>query len=114
MRDRTLAVIITIVAVVLVGFPGLAFLCLGVIDFIVYYGFNVPFLGNTPVWVNVLGSIGVCLGLFLLAITIVAAYFLLRRPSDTQPPMPSAPVPPEEPEPPVSPSKPEEPLPPSY
>jgi hypothetical protein len=114
MRDRTLAVIITIVAVVLIGFPGLAFLCLGVIDFIVYYGFNVPFLGNTPVWVNVLGSIGVCLGLFLLAITIIASYFLLRRPSETLPSIPSAPAPPAEPDQPASPSNPEDPLPPSY
>jgi hypothetical protein len=144
MRDRTLAVILTIVAILLLGFPGLVFLCLGLIDFIVFYGFGVPFIGNTPVWVNVLGAIGVCLGFFLLVITIIAAYFMLRRPAETLPPKPPVPTPPvihehpaapmepgqpaphappappetpaepAEPETPAPPSNPDEPLPPSY
>jgi hypothetical protein len=128
MRDRTLAVILAVVAILLFGFPGLAFLCLGLIDFIVFYGFNVPFIGNTPLWVNILGAIGVCLGFFLLAITIIAAYFLLRRPLDTfptKPPVsaeptppappvePAPPAPPAEPEPPAQPAEPEPPAPPS-
>jgi hypothetical protein len=138
MRDRTLAVILTIVAILLLGFPGLVFLCLGLIDFIVFYGFNVPFIGNTPLWVNILGAIGVCVGFFLLLITIIAAYFLLRRPleplpstlttptppappappletaSPAPPTEPEPPAPPSEPEPPAPPSNPDEPLPPSY
>ncbi len=103
MRDRTLAVIITIVAIILFGFPGLAFMCLGLIDFIVYYGFGVPFLGNTPVWVNILGAAGVCLGFFLLAITIIACYFALRRPNEPIPAHPVEPLPPQPPEPPSEP-----------
>jgi hypothetical protein len=113
MRDRTLAVILTIVAILLLGFPGLVFLCLGLIDFIVFYGFNVPFIGNTPLWVNVLGAIGVCLGFFLLAITIIAAYFLLRRPVETLPPIPNVPpppTPPTHPEPPAEPASPAPPI----
>lgn len=112
MRDRTLAVILTIVAILLLGFPGLVFLCLGLIDFIVFYGFNVPFIGNTPLWVNILGAIGVCLGFFLLAITIIAAYFLLRRPVETLHPGPIAPAPPAVPPPPVPPIEPAAPAPP--
>ncbi|GEM_PF-1154954 len=143
MRDRTLAVILTIVAILLLGFPGLAFLCLGLLDFIVFYGFNAQPLGNSPLLANTLGTIGVCLGFFLLVITILAAYFLLRRPVGTYPTKPTAPAPPAppapstpepaeeptlpvpptppeqttqptEPEPPTPPSNPEEPLPPSY
>ena len=103
MRDRTLAVILTVAAVVILGLPGLAFLCFGLTDFIVFYGFNNPFSVSTG-FSNLIGTLGLCVGFFLLVITILAGFFLLRRRTDIPASMPEAPIPPTKPDEPIPPS----------
>ncbi len=103
MRDRTLAVILTVAAVILLGFPGLAFLCFGLTDFIVFYGFNNPFSVTTG-FSNLIGTLGLCVGFFLIVITILAGIFLLRRRADLPAPIYEAPIPPTKPDEPIPPS----------
>ena len=103
MRDRTLAVILTVAAVILLGFPGLAFLCLGLTDFIVFYGFDNPF-SVTAGFSNIIGILGLCIGVFLLLITILAGFFMLRRKADLPAPIPVVPTPPTSPDEPLPPS----------
>ena len=103
MRDRTLAVILTIAAGILLGLPGLAFLCLGLTDFIVFYGFDNPF-SVTAGFSNIIGILGLCIGVFLLLITILAGFFMLRRKADFPAPIPVVPTPPTSPDEPLPPS----------
>jgi hypothetical protein len=103
MRDRTLAVILTVAVVILLGFPGLAFLCLGLTDFIVFYGFNNPF-SVTAGFSNIIGVLGLCIGLFLIIITILAGFFMLRRKAGLPAPIPVVPAPPLSPDEPIPPS----------
>lgn len=104
MRDRSLAVILTVIAVLLFGCPGLTVLCLGITGFIVFYSTGYQSYNVSPGWVNTFGGLGVCIGIFLIVVTIIAVFFLLRRKNDTPPMSPKEPLPP---------SKPEEPIPPS-
>ena len=78
MRDRTLAIVLTVVAVLLFACPGLAFLCFGLTDFIVFYGFNNPFDVTTG-FSNTVGVLGVGIGFFLIVITVILGIFLLRK-----------------------------------
>jgi hypothetical protein len=112
MRDHSLAVIFTIIFVFLLGVPGLACLCLGLSNFFIYYGFNNP-MQISAGWSNIVGMFGVCIGFFLILITIIAGYFLLHRKAETPPTSPNLPLPPTSPSLSVPPSNPDEPLPPT-
>lgn len=94
MSNRTTAVIITIVAVLLCGCPGLAFLCFGVTDFIDYYALNSYIYGITDKTASDIGGVvGLCAGLLFIAITIIVSVLVLRRKKDT-PPVTNEPIPP--------------------
>ena len=103
MQDRSLAIIVTIILVILLALPGLAFLCVGLTDFIVYYGFQNPFNVSAG-FANLLGFGGLCVGAALIIITIVAGFFMLRRKTDLPPKMPDQPNPPTQPDEPIPPS----------
>jgi TRAP-type C4-dicarboxylate transport system permease small subunit len=104
MRDRSLAIILTVIAVLLFGCPGLTVLCLGITGFIVFYSTGYQSYNVSPGWVNGVGTLGICLGIFLIVITIIAAFFLLRRKSHTLPAAPNEPLPPTKPDEPIPPS----------
>jgi len=96
MSNRTTAVIITIIAVILCGCPGLAFLCFGVTDFIDHYALNSYFYGiyNEKVS-NSWGVVGICSGILFIVIAIVVSYLVLRQKKVTPPPSnPNEPLPP--------------------
>ena len=98
MENRNAAVIITVVAVILCGCPGLAALCWGLaslFDFAVGGGI-IASTNNAYYW-NIFG--GFCVGIIFVAIAVVVAFFVLRRKKVTPPPVP--PVPPDEPLPPT-------------
>ena len=111
MRDRSLGVIFTVLVVVLFGLPGIACLCLGLSSFL----FN-PVLnsqaGISPAWTNSFGVFGLCIGFFLLVITIVISYLLLRRRPETTALVPATPITPASSDKPAPPTNPDEPLPP--
>ena len=80
MRDRTAAVIITILVILFCGCPGLAFLCFGVTDFIDYYGLSSYIYGITDkTAADVWGGIGICAGVLFIAIAVVVSVLVLRR-----------------------------------
>jgi len=94
MRDRTAAVIITILAILFCGCPGLAFLCFGVTDFVDYYGFNSYIYGITDkTAADVWGLAGICAGVLFIVITVVISVLVLRRKKET-PTGPQEPLPP--------------------
>jgi len=94
MSNRTTAVIITIVAVLLCGCPGLAFLCFGVTDFIDYYALNSYIYGITDKTASdIWGVVGLCAGLLFIVLTIVVSVLVLRRKKET-PPVTHEPIPP--------------------
>ncbi len=98
MTDRTAAVIITILAVLFCGFPGLAALCFGLISLIVYgAGFGVMPTNQNTYLAYILGFS--CTGIILILIAALVSFFVLRQKKTTPPPPP--------------PSTPEEPLPPT-
>lgn len=120
MRDRTLGVILTLIVVFLIGVPGLACMCFGLLGFISY-----PFInsqtGITPAWINTAGAAALCLGFFLVLIAVVISYLLLHRRAETPamvpvqptpPPVSSPPAPPPANDQPAPPSNPDEPIPP--
>jgi hypothetical protein len=112
MRDRTLGVIFTIIVVFLFGLPGLACMCLGLSSFIFY-----PILNNqagiSPAWTNTFGAFGLCVGFFLVVISVVISYLLLHQKPETPPAKPPEPMPPATVDQPAPPSNPDEPLPPT-
>lgn len=94
MSNRTAAVIITIVAVLLCACPGLAALCWGLASFADYAGgFGIFATSqNTYLW-YIFG--GVCGGIFLIAIAAIVSFFVLRKKKETPlPPSPDEPIPP--------------------
>jgi len=112
MRDRTLGVILTIIVVFLFAVPGLACMCLGLSSFFLYYfGYDPLDMGQG--WSNTVGMFGVCIGFFLILMTIIIGYFLLHRKTKTPPTSPNVPLPPMSPDKSVPPSNPDEPLPPT-
>jgi TRAP-type C4-dicarboxylate transport system permease small subunit len=104
MRDRSLAIILTVIAIILFGCPGLTVFCLGITGFIVFYSSGYQSYNVSPGWVNALGTLGICLGIFLIVITIIAAFFLLRRKADIPHSVPHEPLPPTKPDEPIPPS----------
>ncbi|NJD59062.1 MAG: hypothetical protein C3F13_16850 [Anaerolineales bacterium] len=114
MKDRTLAIVLTILVVFIFGVPGLGLICLGSTSFLIYI-FNNP-LNLAPGWsaaFNIIGLSAICIGVFLLLITILISYLLLHRKTDFEPIKPAAPLPTEKPAQPIEPAKPDEPLPPT-
>jgi phosphotransferase system glucose/maltose/N-acetylglucosamine-specific IIC component len=94
MSNRTAAVIITIVAILFCGCPGLAFLCFGVTNFIDYYGLNSYIYGFTDKTASdIWGAAGICGGIIFLVIAVVVSVLVLRRKRET-PPSPQEPLPP--------------------
>lgn len=112
MRDRTLGVIFTVLVVFLFGLPGIACLCLGISSFLLYPVLNSQ-AGISPAWTNSFGALGLCIGFFLLVITIVISYLLLRRKPETTAVVPATPIPPASSDKPAPPTNPDEPLPPT-
>jgi hypothetical protein len=81
MENRTTAIILTIVAVLLCGCPGLGMCIAGVVTLIgkMPYTTNVngySTSGTAPSW---LGFVGLCVALFLIAIPIVVGILTLRK-----------------------------------
>jgi hypothetical protein len=99
MENRTAAVIITIVVVLLCACPGLLFLCNGLLALVeIITNYQVQIVGygyNAPYWLT--GSI--CVGLLGILIAAVVAYLVLRQKKATPPPPP--PPAPDEPLPPT-------------
>jgi phosphotransferase system glucose/maltose/N-acetylglucosamine-specific IIC component len=86
MSNRTTAIIITILAVLLCGCPGIAFLCFGVTDFIDYYALNSYIYGITDKTASdIWGVIGLCAGMLFIVITIVVAIVVLRKKKENLP-----------------------------
>jgi hypothetical protein len=110
MRDRTLGVVLTIIVVFLFAVPGLACMCIGLSSFFLYY------FGSDPLAMgqgesNIVGMFSVCIGFFLILITIIIGYLLLHRKAETPPIGPNVPLPPTSPSTSVPPSNPDDPLP---
>jgi len=94
MENRTAAWIITIIAILFCGCPGLAFLLFGVTGFIDYYAFNSYIYGITDrAATNVWSSLGICGGVIFIAIAVVVGILVLRR-KKVAPPRTDEPVPP--------------------
>jgi choline-glycine betaine transporter len=94
MENRTAAVIITILAILFCGCPGLAFLCFGVTDFIDYYAFNSYIYGISDQTASNIGGIaGICAGILFIAIAVVISVLVLRR-KKVVPPSTNEPLPP--------------------
>jgi phosphotransferase system glucose/maltose/N-acetylglucosamine-specific IIC component len=92
MSNRTAAIIITIVAVLLCGCPGLAALCWGaasLVDYAAGFGFFASDQA-TYLW-YIIG--GLCGGILLIAIAIVVGFFVLRKKKEI-PPSFNEPIPP--------------------
>jgi hypothetical protein len=102
MRDRTLAVIITILVVMLCAFPGIAFLCIGLVALLeiiinaTYNNYVIDVFGkNSAFW----AIAGLGLGVLAIVITVVISILVLRKPKPIQvapppPPPPQEPIPP--------------------
>ena len=112
MRDRTLGVILSILVIFLFGIPGIACMCLGLSSFLFYPVLNSQ-SGITPVWTNAFGATGLCIGFFLVLITIVISYLLLHRKPEPQPVKALEPIPSQSTDKPAPPTNPDEPLPPT-
>ncbi|OGO64419.1 MAG: hypothetical protein A2030_00525 [Chloroflexi bacterium RBG_19FT_COMBO_50_10] len=92
MKNRTAAVIITIVAVFLCVCPGLAAICFGsasLVDSIFGFGYFASDL-NTYLW-YIFG--GICGGILLIVVAAIVSFFVLRNKKVT-PPSTNEPIPP--------------------
>jgi hypothetical protein len=109
MKNRTAAIIITILVVLCCGCPGLSALCWGMISAVDYAGgLGITGIGDQN---GFLGSIfgGLCGGILLIGIVVLVAFLLLRKKKDTTTTIiDTPPTPPE-----VPPTSPDEPLPPA-
>jgi len=109
MKNRTTAIILTILVVLCCGCPGLTALCWGMISAVDFAGgLGITGIGDQNGFLSSIFG-GLCGGIFLIAIVVLVAYFLLRKKKDT--PAPRLDTPPTPPE--VPPSSPDEPLPPA-
>ncbi len=102
MANRTAAVIITIVVVLLCACPGLAFICnglLALLEIVTNRQIDIGYGYNAPYWVIA----SFCIGLLGIAIAIIVAVLVLRQKNVAAvPPPPSiTPPPPDEPLPPT-------------
>ncbi len=101
MKDRTLAVIITVLVVILCGCPGLLFLCNGLLALVeIISNYQVQIIGygyNAPYWL----AASACVGIVAILVTVLVSYFVLRQRKETPPPPSQPPIPPEEPLPPT-------------
>jgi phosphotransferase system glucose/maltose/N-acetylglucosamine-specific IIC component len=103
MQNRTAAVIITIIAILLCGCPGLAALCLGLSSLADYAaGFGI-FASDQNSYIWLIFS-GLCVGIVLILITVLVSFFVLRRKKEPQPVVPVEPVPPTTPDEPLPPT----------
>ena len=97
MQNRTTAVILTIVAILLCGCPGLAAMCLGFSSLAVQAGDFYVF-STDPVTNNIAIFSMICVGIIMALITVVVGFFLLRRKKEPLPPppptLPDEPLPP--------------------
>jgi hypothetical protein len=94
MANRTTGIIITIVAVILCGCPGLAGLCWGIVSLVDWAGgLGITGIGDQNGFIgSILG--GICGGIIFIAIAAVVAYFMLRKKKEdttiTNEPLPPA------------------------
>jgi ABC-type Fe3+ transport system permease subunit len=112
MKNRTAAIIITILVILCCGCPGLTSLCWGLLSFVDIANSNWDITGigdQNGLLASIFG--GVCGGVFLIALVVLIAYFLLRKKKvDTTS---VEPLPPTSADEPLPPSNPDEPLPPT-
>lgn len=86
MRNRTLAIVITVLAVFLCACPGLAFLCFGFSGFLDYYALQSYIFGITDkTTMDVWGITGMCLGVVFILIAVLVVVLALRKPKDYTP-----------------------------
>ncbi len=100
MENRTAAVIITLIVVVLCACPALFFLCTGSLALLeILSNYNVQIYGyNAPYWLA--GSL--CLAVLGILIAVIVSVLVLRQPKKSvPPPLPPTPPPPQEPLPPT-------------
>ena len=104
--DRRTATIVTIVAAVLCGCPGLFGLCLGATSALASLAPNAQidvFGSNDPRSAMMMGITSLCVSLILIAIPIVVGFVTLRnKPAAATAAPPEPPAPPSEPLPPAS------------
>jgi fructose-specific phosphotransferase system IIC component len=94
MSNRTAAVIITIVVVILCGCPGLAALCWGFASVVDYAGGFGIFATDQNTYLSYIFG-GICGGVVLIIIAAVVSFLVLRKKKETPlPPSPDEPIPP--------------------
>jgi len=94
MSNRTAAVIITIVSVILCGCPGLAGLCWGLASVVDYAGGFGIFATDQNTYLSYIFG-GICGGIVLIVIAAVVSFLVLRQKKVTPPPPnPNEPLPP--------------------
>ena len=98
MNNKTTAIIVTVLAVLLCACPGLTGLCMGgmfaVISFVP--GANIDIGGsNDPKTALNTGIAGLCFGIVFILIAALVIYFVWKRKkAEMLPPSPSEPLPP--------------------
>jgi hypothetical protein len=103
MQNRTAAVIITIIAILLCGCPGLAAFCFGLSTLADYAaGFGI-FASDQNTYIVLIIS-GLCAGIVMILITVLVSFLVLRRKKETLPIVPDEPLPPISPDEPLPPT----------
>jgi hypothetical protein len=85
MDQRTTGIVLTIVAVVLCGCPGLASFCGGAMFAIVSFipGAEIDVFGSTdPQSALITGFVSLCIGILFIAIPVIVGYLTLGRKKD--------------------------------
>jgi hypothetical protein len=103
MQNRTAAIIITIVVVLLCLCPGLGVLCLGLsslADFTAGTGF---FASDQNTYIGLITT-ELCSGIVLIVIAAVIIFFVLRRKKELPSPVVEEPLPPPNPDEPLPPT----------
>lgn len=96
MEKRNTGIIVTLVAVLLCGLPGLVGVCAGALAAAISFvpGAEIDVFGSgDPQSAFTFGAITLCVGLLFVLIPVVVGYFALRRPQPDLTP-PDEPVPP--------------------
>ncbi len=102
MENRTTAIILTVIAVLLCGCPGLGLCIAGIVTLFGVMPYTTTLngystSGTAPQW---LGFVGLCLAVILIAIPIVVGVLTLRKKKPAEAAV--NPIPPSEPLPPAS------------